>query len=157
MINIDEVDAQILTLIQRDARQSSEVIARTLNLSSATVRRRINRLIKNNVLKILGYVNPGGVGLPFNVMIALSVSPEQLKNSMKQLNKKNEVVWLAATSGRYNIMMRAVFASAEEFYTFMREGISDISTIRTSETFICLHVEKSFYKDGVVVAQANKI
>ena len=50
MDNIDEIDNKLIKLLEQDAWQRAETLAKILNISAATVRRRLRRLIKNGVL-----------------------------------------------------------------------------------------------------------
>ena len=151
MINIDELDARILMLVQKDARHSSEAIAKTLHVSSPTVRRRIKRLEENGVLKIYAHVETALVGLPITAIFAFYINPNKLNSAVKELGKKMEFTWLVSTSGRFNVIARGHFASAENVYSFLKDEISNVEGIVNSETFICLHTEKAFFMNADIV------
>jgi Lrp/AsnC family transcriptional regulator for asnA, asnC and gidA len=151
MIKIDELDARILMLVQKDACRSSETIAKALHLSSPTVRRRINRLVKMGVLKIYAHIDTALVGLPLTAIFAFYINPNKLNSSVQELGKKMEFTWLVATSGRYNVIARGHFATAEDVYSFLKEEISTIEGIVTTETFICIHTEKAFFMNTDIV------
>ena len=150
-MNIDELDAQILIHLQKDVRQKAENIARKLHISSATVRRRINRLMQEGILSYYAYVNTDKIGLPFTALIAFYINPDKLDSTMDELKLRKEFTWLAATSGRFNVIARGHFASAEALYGFLREDIPKIQGIINIETFICLHIEKAFYMNLEIV------
>jgi len=44
------LDEQLIELLSHDARQSSQALAKQLNVSSSTIRRRISKLVKRGVL-----------------------------------------------------------------------------------------------------------
>ena len=49
---IDSLDEQLINLLAKDAKQSSEVLARQLCVSSSTIRRRMKKLVQGGVLRI---------------------------------------------------------------------------------------------------------
>ena len=82
---LDSVDEQIVRLLGKDARQNSETLAKQLNLSAATVRRRLRKLIRSVLLHIIGAVDPANLGLPLTVIIALDIAHDKLEAGMKML------------------------------------------------------------------------
>ena len=141
---IDLIDKQIIQHLQNNARQSSEALAKQLDLSASTVRRRINKLIENGTLRIIGYVNPLSFGLPITAVIGFDISHDNIDSSIQQLSEKKEIFWLAAASGRYDVFTLALFHSNEELYNFMRKEVAELEGLRNSKTFICLHLQKEF-------------
>ena len=59
----DDIDRQLIRLLEKDARQSSEQLAKKLAVSSTTVRRRLRRLIQQGVLRIVAVVEPKKAGV----------------------------------------------------------------------------------------------
>ena len=50
MADIDEVDNKLINLLEQDAWQRSAALAKILNVSEATLRRRLRRLIQSGVV-----------------------------------------------------------------------------------------------------------
>jgi Lrp/AsnC family transcriptional regulator for asnA, asnC and gidA len=139
---IDSIDEQIVHLLERSARQSSEALARQLNLSSATVRRRVKRLIDSNLLHVVAYRDPIRGGLPVAAVIGLNIDHERLDATMQEICSYREVVKAFTTTGRFDAFALVRFPSNEKFSFFLRKEITKIEGIRDSETFVCLHMEK---------------
>ena len=55
---IDSLDEQLITLLGEDASKSSKALAKQLNVSQATIRRRIKDLMNSGALRIVGVVEP---------------------------------------------------------------------------------------------------
>ena len=55
---IDAVDCQMIRLLQKDGRISNTEIAKRIGVSEATVRIRLNRLIKEEIIQIVAVSNP---------------------------------------------------------------------------------------------------
>ena len=138
----DSMDKQLVRLLGQDARQNSETLARQLNISSATVRRRLRKLIRSGSLHIVGVVDPARFGLPLTAIIALDVAHEKVKAVMEALVDRSEITWLSTTTGRFDIIARGQFASTNDLSDFLLGQVSETEGVRNSETFICLDVKK---------------
>ena len=145
MVKLDATDNQLIELLLRDARQSSQVLGKQLNLSSATVRRRLRELIKTGVVRIVAAVDPTKAGLPMCAIVAIDVVYAKLDSVMRELASRPEIKWLITTTGRFDILALTYFASADEFSYFLQSELTRIEGVRNSETFVCLHVEKGRY------------
>ena len=54
---MDELDRKIIALLQVDGRASNAKIAREVGVSEGTVRRRLRRLIQDDVVKVIAVPN----------------------------------------------------------------------------------------------------
>ena len=142
MDNIDEVDNKLIKLLEQDAWQRAETLAKVLNISSATVRRRLRRLIQNGVLHAVAIADSGTVTPPLTVMIALDVAHQDLDYVTRTLTVLSEITWLATTTGQFDIILLAQFHSMEELNEFLLRKLTPTEGIKDSETFVCLHINK---------------
>ena len=139
---LDSIDEQLINLLMKDARQSSETLAEQLQVSSSTVRRRMKRMIDQGLIHIVALPEPGKIGFSIEAVIALDVEAESLNFTLNTLRKYPQVRWIAAVSGQYDIMANVWFSSTEELYKFMENEVGRMEGVKNSETFICLYVEK---------------
>ena len=142
---IDSIDEHLIVELSKNARQNSKKLARTLKISPATVRRRIQRLLKDDVIAVIALVDPEKIGLGLVAVIMLNVEPKFLENAVEYLSGREEVAWLATTTGRFDIMATVQFVSIDELYAFLREELPKIEGLKNSETSICLRVRKAPY------------
>ena len=142
---IDSKDKELVRLLGQNARQNSETLAKQLNLSAATVRRKLRKLIRSDVLRIVGLVDPDKFGFPLAVMIALDIDHNKLELAMEVLAKRSEIRWVSFTTGRFDVIAIARFPSTESFSDFMIKELSQMEGVKNSETFICLDVKKGHY------------
>ena len=145
MYTPDSLDEQLLRLLGQDARQNSETLAKQLNLSSATVRRRLRKLLRSELLHIIGVTDPASFGFPLAAVIALDISHNKLESAIEVLAKQSEVQWISTTTGRFDVIALARFRSAKCLSDFVTKEISQIEGVKDSETFICLNVKKGRY------------
>jgi len=143
MNKTDHIDEQIVRLLGQDGRQTSKQIAKHLNISAATVRRRIKKLLENDLLHIVGVVDPANFGFPLPAVIAIDIIPEKLDSTLQELSKQPEVKWVATTVGRYDIIAGVRFRSIDYLSEFVTKILPHIDGVKDCETFICLKGSKN--------------
>ena len=136
------MDEQLVRLLGQDARQNSETLAKQLNLSAATVRRRLRELIRSKSLRIVGTVDPTSFGLPVAALITLDISHDKLASAMEGLASQPEIIWVSTTTGRFDIIAFGRFTSTDSLSKFLTDQLSKMEGVRNSETFLCLDVNK---------------
>ncbi len=141
---IDKKHKPLIQLLGKDVLQSSEALAKQLNVSAATVRRRLRKLRNNGIVRAVACVNPSDIGQPLGAVIALGVPNEKVDSVARTLSERPEVKWVATTTGRFDIMVFACFPSTDELARFLQNELPKDS-IRDSETFICLHTYDGYY------------
>ena len=144
-IMINSLDDQLIQLLQTDASQSSEVLARQLHVSPATVRRRKKQLTRSGALRTVALVDPEKMGFPLVAAVALDVARDQLESAVQILSRRPEITWLSTTTGRFDILSLARFRSTSELANFVQRELAAIQGLRATETFICLEVSKGRY------------
>lgn len=138
------MDDQLIRLLGQDARQSSVSLARQLNVSPATVRRRLRKLIRDELLHIIGVVDPDKFGLPVAVVITLDVDQDKLDSALEALVNLPEIRWVSTTAGRFDIIAMARFPSTSCLSVFLGT-LRRVEGVRKTETYICLDVKKRVY------------
>lgn len=72
---IDEIDHQIISLLQEDARLSNAAIAETVGLTTSTVHERVKKLEKKGLIKgYVAVVDPEALGKSIMAFIQLTLS-----------------------------------------------------------------------------------
>ena len=143
---MDSFDKKIIDLMGQNAQQSSEMLAKQLKVSSATVRRRIKKLVQNKVIRIVALADPSKVGAPLAAFIALDVDHNKLDTVMERLANRPEVKWVSSSTGRFDILALTRFSSTDELSDFMQAELANLEGVRNSETFICLKIRKGLYE-----------
>jgi Lrp/AsnC family transcriptional regulator for asnA, asnC and gidA len=142
MVIIDKLNERLIELLGENARQSSDVIARKLKTSPATIRRRLRRLLQSGVLRIVAVADANKIGLPLTAIIAMDVSHDKLDGVIEKLVNHPEVKWVSTTTGRFDIVAITRFASTEDLADFVQKELAGLEGLRDSETFVCLHIGK---------------
>jgi len=142
---LSNFNQELIRLLQQDALQSKQSLAAKLNSSPSTVRRRIKALLESGELKIVGVVNPGGVGYPITAVLCLKIPPRSLGTAMATITSWPEVTWASSTDGRYNIVCICRFVSTEQMSDLTNNHLPLLKGIDDSEISICLKILRGKY------------
>lgn len=141
----DEIDLQIINALQRDGRVAFSQIAEKLNVSPGMIRLRYNRLIEQGYLKVVAITNPLRMGFKTMAMIGIRVDGSKLLEVAENISKLNEVIYLVASSGRFDLFAEVVCRDHEDLLRFITEKLSTIDGVRESESFLHLKIIKEVY------------
>ncbi|MFB5189730.1 Lrp/AsnC family transcriptional regulator [Alicyclobacillus fastidiosus] len=143
---IDEVDLNIIKFLQEDGRMSYREIADQIGVAERTVRLRVAQLRNNDILQIVGVVNPIQVGLKMVAAIQISVAPQQLNTCIETLQEMPEVRFVALTSGEYHLMVEVVSRSHEELGDFIQNRLNRITGVEKTNVIMELKILKNQFK-----------
>lgn len=139
---LDELDFDILSCLQQDGRMSFTVIAEKLKVSIGTVRSRINKLIEEGTISVIGRVNPTKVGFQSYAQIGIYVRPADLKEAVAQkILKLPEVSFLALTAGDYDLEVDVMCRDNDHLMDFVNV-VSAIEGVNRTKTTLYLKVYK---------------
>ena len=145
MTPIDELDRKIIALLQLDGRASNAKIAREVGVSEGTVRRRLRRLVTDDVVKIIAVPNLEKLGYATTALIGLQTGPGKSDSVAEAIACLDEAHYVAITTGAYDVFVWAGLESAEGLGTFLRTKIGVIEGVQRTETFVNLSIKKRTY------------
>ena len=139
---LDDLDFAILSCLQKDGRASFTVMAEQLHVSIGTIRTRVNKLIEEGTVNIIGRVDPDKVGFRSYAHIAIYIRPATLKEQVaKQILSLPEVSFLAGTSGDYDLEVDVMCRDNDHLVQFINT-ISGFEGIYQTNTTIYFKVYK---------------
>jgi len=134
---IDTLDMKIIRELQTDARKPVVKIAGEIGANEATVRKRIEKLIKNGYIQrftvVLDYHKLGRVIKSF---VGLRVQPARLKEIVDHLSKHPDVQVLYRTSGDIDIMVEVIFEKMEDLNAFLESELKLEGILGTIVTIV---------------------
>lgn len=143
---IDELDRKIIAILQRDGRTPNVEMARMLGVAEGTIRRRVENLIAEGVIKIAAVTDPYKVGIGLVVLINLDVDPGHLDDVGIRLVEMPCVRVVAYSTGVHDIFVEALFPSQEDLLGFLKDELPRIPGIRRTDTSIVLGMLKRTYE-----------
>ncbi len=142
---MDEFDRKIIALLQIDGRASNAKIAREVGVSEGTVRRRLRRLVQEDVIKVIAVPNLEKLGYGTTALIGLQTGPGRSDAVGDAIAQMEESHYVAVTTGAYDVFVWAGLESAESLGDFLRVKIGNIEGVQRTETFVNLSIKKRTY------------
>ena len=142
---MDELDRRIIALLQVDGRASNAKIAREVGVSEGTVRRRLRRLIQDDVVNVVAVPNLEKLGYATTALIGLQTGPGKSDSVAESIAGLQEAHYVAVTTGAYDVFVWAGLESAEGLGDFLRAKIGIIDGVQRTETFVNLSIKKRTY------------
>lgn len=146
MARLDQTDREIIWLLNQDARLSSAEISRKLELPERTIRNRINRLLKNNIVKPIGVLNPAAFGYHLAVDIFCELEVGAQRQVIEAVRDLQEVTYLAYSTGDQDLSIQAIFTDSDEMHAFITNRLHTIPGIRRTRTVLVPRVVKETYE-----------
>ncbi|HPS57288.1 MAG TPA: AsnC family transcriptional regulator [Spirochaetota bacterium] len=145
---IDSTDSRIISILQKDGRASNTDIARELNISEATVRGRIKRLIDEQYIQIVAVANPFRTGFEIAGDLYINVDMKMIDSVLRELEKIRELWYIVMTTGETNINAEFIVKSLDELHDLVYNRLSRIEGILNVETAIIMKYIKRDYEFG---------
>lgn len=139
---MDLLDRQIIELLREDGRRSNVEIARELGVSEGTVRKRVERLVREGTLRVSAVVDPHALGYDVRALILLNVELPRVDAAARRLAQMPEVMGVYVITGGYDVAVEAVFETNEHLMAFLSEKVGRIPGVLGSHTAHILRVAK---------------
>lgn len=144
---LDDVSKQIIEQLQEDGRRSYATIGRSIGLSEAAVRQRVQRMLDSEVVQIVAVTDPLQVGFRRQAMIGLTVEGD-ITPVGDALAAMDEVAYVVTTAGSFDLLAEVVCEDDEDLLTLLSDRIRTLPGVRTTETFVYLKLNKQHYNWG---------
>lgn len=146
---LDRIDREIIKLLQKDGRISNTDMAKAIDVSEATVRTRLSRLIDDEIIQIVAVSNPLKLG--FNVVGHLRVHVEigridQVAQELKQI----KALWFVVKTSGASTGIDAEFnvESMADLNDLVLNQVGTVSGVKSVETTLTLDFVKRRYNWG---------
>jgi len=100
MKKIDQTDIRIIKLLQKNGRMSNTEIAKDIGIAEATVRYRMQRLLKEEYIQIAAMIDPMKLGNGIEGSIRIHADIKQMDHVTGELKKISELFYVARVSGK---------------------------------------------------------
>ena len=140
---MDDIDLQLISALRRDGRASVSDLAARLGVTRATVRARLDKLIKAG--EILGFtaVLKGDVDeLPVRGVMLIEIAGKGTGRIIDQLGGMAEVQTIHTTNGRWDLIVELGTETLPELDAVLRR-IRLIDGVSNSETNLYLATKRS--------------
>jgi len=118
----DEVDRQILQILKMDGRASIRAIAKQLEVSPATVSRKIKKLEENNIIKAyISIIDDDELGKGTRAVLMVRTTGDYDSNQIvERLTDMDDVCNMFLTMGNYDMILTACTTDENELYRMIK-------------------------------------
>jgi Lrp/AsnC family transcriptional regulator for asnA, asnC and gidA len=146
-VTLDDTNKLIIEHLQRDGRMSYATLAKTIGLSEAAVRQRVQRLLDNGLMQIVAVTDPLTLGFARQAMVGLRVNGN-LRTIADRIAEIPEVDYVVICAGRYDLLVELVCTDDEHLLDILNEKVRTIDGVTEADTFMYLRLAKQTYAWG---------
>ena len=144
---LDEVSKLIIEELQQDGRRSYAALAKSVGLSEAAVRQRVQRLLDGGVMQIVAVTDPTTVGFERQAMIGIRADGD-IREIAERLSALPELEYVVVCAGSFDLLVELVCEDDEHLLQVLNESVRTVPGVRETETFVYLRLIKQTYGWG---------
>lgn len=141
---IDSLDKGIIKFLSRNGRMSFNEIAIHLDVTEKTVRSRYNNLVDNNIIEVVGVVNPIELGIRVGAIMQLKAAPQEIEQVIDNLNQIEVIRYVSTTTGDYPLLIQVNVRDNEELNETIK-AVQRIPSISSLNVLIQTEVYKNTF------------
>jgi Lrp/AsnC family transcriptional regulator for asnA, asnC and gidA len=143
---LDDLDKAIVELLQTDGRMPYTRIGERVGLSEAATRQRVQRLVDERVVQIVGVTDPLRLGFRRQAMVGVRTEGD-ITAVADTIANVPEIDYVVFTSGSFDLLFEVVCEDDEHLLSILNK-VRGIPGVRTTETFMYLRLHKQTYSWG---------
>lgn len=140
--HLDAVERQMIELLQKDGRLSVAHLSRVLGITEVTTRKKLNRLLADEIVRVVATVDPFDVGYETPVIIGLKVQRNKIDEVARTLSALPQVRYVGASTGRVDLIIEVVTHTNQDLAAFLLDELGAIEGITDSETNLIVRIYK---------------
>ncbi len=153
---MDKLDLSILASLQTDGRRPFTDIAQELGVSEGTVRNRVAKLVDQQVLHIVGLVDPSSLGFNAPAVIGVSISEGDIEEIAAEIAAYSEVSYLIMVSGEFDFIVEVLCKDRDHLANFLNYKLRKVSGVERTQTFMTLRTFKVAYGSPPILQELPK-
>lgn len=127
--HFDKLDYEIIHALHKNARVTASEIARNTGGNERTIRKRIERLVDEDVIRLTAILNPYAFGYVTAADIFIQVDPKLEDEIIDKLLAIPEVTYVAFGQGTNDISLEARFKDNDGFREFIRTTLANMEGV----------------------------
>lgn len=133
-IILDAIDEKILEELKENSRISFKDISERVGKTEATVRRRVNKLKEDGIIKSFTIEYSTNSKPQTRATVKIEPDFKEMKNIMKELKAIEEITDIWRLSGNCGLFIKVEIPTIEQFNPLIEEKISVIKGVKIMET-----------------------
>ena len=145
---LDKLDLKLISALREDALQTQKDLAPKLDTSPSTVRRRLQRLLDERIIRVVAVADSTALGYNTRATIGISAQPHRIDAVAHELASIKNVHHVVINTGHFDLIVSTDFRGPEELSNFVRETLGNIPGLVSHETMVCLKTTKDNFTPG---------
>ncbi|MDA7423193.1 Lrp/AsnC family transcriptional regulator [Thalassococcus lentus] len=141
-VTLDEFDLAILRLLQQDCATPHRKLGEQVNLSTASVQRRIRKMEKDGVIAAQTVqINPKSVGLPLTIVVEVELQAEtagKIDKIKRSFQDAPEIQQCYYVTGEADFVLIVVVGDMSEYESLTQRLFFPNENIRKFRTFVSM-------------------
>ncbi len=146
-MKLDLMDRQLLTLLQKDSKQTNKQLSQQLNLSVTAIFERIKKLERNGVIEqYVALLDKKKLDLGFMVFCHIKLtqhSEKYIAEFETEAIQLEEVLECYHVSGEYDYLLKVVVKDMEHFREFMINKLTSLQHIGSTQSSFSINEVKN--------------
>lgn len=138
---LDETELRIVAELQRDGRITTQALAKVVEASEVTVRKKLRRLFADEIVRVVGIVDPLKVGVQSPALVGIKVERDRLREVTQHLCAHPSVRYVVSTTGSFHLYAEVIAETNQEL-GWLLSDIGEIPGIVDTETALILNIWK---------------
>jgi Lrp/AsnC family transcriptional regulator for asnA, asnC and gidA len=143
-LRVDHIDTGIIELLKKNGRMPNTEIAHLLNLSETAIRKRLKRLLDEDIVQVVAIVDQRKLGYELEGNIKIKTDSKKNQQVKESLRKLNRVWYIAHVTGASDFDVEFNAKSQDELHDLI-ETINQIDGICSTEISIRLQLVKNLF------------
>jgi Lrp/AsnC family transcriptional regulator for asnA, asnC and gidA len=140
--SFDDLDYRLLGQLRASPRSAYTSLAVSVGCSKATARRRIERLIDDQVLQVIAVADPIRLGYRIRANIGLGVRPGMIDKAAAALAASPDTHHVVITTGSFDLLFTTFLKTQEDLSRFVREYLGTVPGMVSHEVMVLMKVTK---------------
>lgn len=132
---LDDVDKAIISELQRDGRISYADLAPLVGLSPAATRQRVQRLLDDGTVQVVGVTDPQRLGYPTTAMLGVNVDGD-VRKVADAISAVEGVIYLVMSAGSFDLLVEVIASDPEALFTLVNDEVRRVDGVRSVESFL---------------------
>lgn len=128
------IDTALIAALTEDGRATYTELARRADTTALTARRRLDALLRGQVLRLATEVDLALLGAHAEALLWIAVRPGALHRTAQTLSVHPHVRFCAATTGPANLVVAVAAADLDALYTFLTDSVGPLDGITAIDT-----------------------
>jgi Lrp/AsnC family transcriptional regulator for asnA, asnC and gidA len=143
--SFDDIDLRIVDALAEDGRRPFTQVAHDLGIAEATVRARVNRLLRRDAIRFVTDMRPHELGLLF-AYLGVRLGGRDVRAAIDGLCAIPEAVYVIECTGHYDVLVEVVAQDGDDLLRVMQQEVRAVPGVIEVDSFVGLRIAKGTFR-----------